>query len=167
MRTKYGEHRSQFFDTWEPETPHPAGTAVAIHGGWWRDRHDLHLMDRMCAHLTHDGWRVHNLEFRRTGRDGGRWPETLDDVLTALSLIGHESPRPVLIGHSAGAHLALMASRNQPRLLWSLWRRSPIWLIRMTTRWANAPPGFSCDLPPPSCCAKPHPCMRRLQRRSS
>lgn len=116
MRTKYGEHRSQFFDTWEPETPHPAGTAVAIHGGWWRDRHDLHLMDRMCSHLTHNGWRVHNLEFRRTGRDGGRWPETLDDVLTALSLIGHESPRPVLIGHSAGAHLALMASRNQPSL---------------------------------------------------
>src|SRR5699024_3085065 len=116
MRTTYGEHRSQFFDTWEPETPHPVGTAVAIHGGWWRDRHDLHLMGRMCAHLTHDGWRVHNLEFRRTVRYLGRWPWTLDDVLTALSFLCIESPRPVLIVLSAGCHLALMASRNQPSL---------------------------------------------------
>lgn len=116
MRTKYGEHRSQFFETWEPETRQMVGTAVTIHGGWWRDRHDLHVMDRICAHLARTGWRVHNVEFRRTGGDGGGWPHTLDDVLAALKAIGVVDTRPALLGHSAGGHLALMASLEYPRL---------------------------------------------------
>lgn len=108
---RYGEHPSQFVDTWEPISGDATGDAATLHGGWWRDLHDLHLMDPICRHLAAAGWRVHNIEYRRTGRDGGGWPQSLDDTVDALRLLARLGSTPdVLIGHSAGGHLALMAS---------------------------------------------------------
>lgn len=58
-----------------------------------------------------------NVEYRRTGHDGGGWPRTLDDVGEALALVGRacergpdrfDSGRVVSVGHSAGGHLALL-----------------------------------------------------------
>jgi acetyl esterase/lipase len=86
-----------------------------FHGGWWRARHDLHLMDGLSASLAADGWRVGNVEYRRTeGNPGdiGGWPETFQDICLALS---RRAPVPdglptIAIGHSAGGHLALLAA---------------------------------------------------------
>ncbi|MGI9018499.1 MAG: alpha/beta hydrolase family protein [Euzebya sp.] len=112
---RYGPHPSQFVQRWNARdvADGPPPIAVVIHGGWWRDRHDLHLMDRLCEDLAARGWDAWNLEFRRTGSDGGGWPQTLDDVLSAIDLLHDTSPgRPftVAIGHSAGGHLALLAA---------------------------------------------------------
>lgn len=81
-----------------------------VHGGWWEARYDLRLMDPLCADLAARGLLVWNLEYRRTGGADGGWPETFDDVLTALARQPRVGTAPtVAIGHSAGGHLALLA----------------------------------------------------------
>ena len=124
MLLTYGDHPSQVIDVRTPDargrrddTPDRGarGTVVLVHGGWWRQRHDRHLMDPLADDLVARGWSVANLEFRRTDGDGG-WPVTLDDVVAALDRladrVGHGPP--VLVGHSSGGHLALLAARTRP-----------------------------------------------------
>jgi acetyl esterase/lipase len=103
---RYGGDESQVAELFEPDD-RPAGTAVVLHGGFWRDRYDRHLMDELSVVLVRRGWRAWNLEYRRLGSGGG-WPATGDDVRTAVeTLVG---PGAVAIGHSAGGHLALWAA---------------------------------------------------------
>lgn len=114
----YGDHPSQIVHRWEPEgTDGPAPVAVLLHGGWWRDRHDASLMDPIARELAAGGWAVWNVEYRRTGDDGGGWPQTLDDVGDALGYLAdraagepgrYDLGRVVAVGHSAGGHLALL-----------------------------------------------------------
>lgn len=91
------------------------GTAALIHGGYWRARFDASLMDPLATDLADNGWAVANIEYRRGG-DGGGWPDTLDDVRTALAAIAsdarrNEAPGPLVgVGHSVGAQLALLAA---------------------------------------------------------
>ncbi len=109
----YGDHPSQHAELFLPDEGGPQATAVVIHGGFWRDRYDLHLMDGLCADLAANGWAAWNLEYRRVGADGGGWPFTFDDVrsgIDALAVVGGlPLDRVVTIGHSAGGHLALWA----------------------------------------------------------
>jgi dipeptidyl aminopeptidase/acylaminoacyl peptidase len=55
-----------------------------------------------------------NVEYRRVGDPGGGWPGSLDDVLAAVAfaptLADVDRGRIVLVGHSAGGHLALLAA---------------------------------------------------------
>lgn len=112
---RYGPRPSNFSEVYPAQGPTQRGTVAMIHGGWWRSRFDLHLMDDLCTSLSEDGWRVGNVEFRRTGGerdDEGGWPQTFEDVTTALQ---KRAPVPdglptVAIGHSSGGHLALMAA---------------------------------------------------------
>ena len=66
--------------------------------------------------------RSHWLEYRRLGDEGGGWPGSLDDILQALELLtntqdtGFQPRNITLVGHSAGGHLALLASQPQQRL---------------------------------------------------
>lgn len=108
---RYGAAPSQFVQLWNPEAD-PRGLVVMIHGGWWRDAYDLHLMDPLSADLAGRGWAVANLEYRRTGSDGGGWPQTVEDVQAAVAEVRRVRPElaglpAVAIGHSAGGHLAL------------------------------------------------------------
>lgn len=105
---RYGSEPSQFVEL--HGTPGGRGTAVLLHGGWWRARHDLHQLDRMAADLVAAGWYVANVEYRRIDGDTGGWPRTLDDVLAAIAAVERPAALPtVAIGHSAGGHLALLA----------------------------------------------------------
>jgi acetyl esterase/lipase len=95
-------------ELFEPDD-HSAGTALVLHGGFWRDRYDRHLMDELCLDLARRSWTTWNLEYRRLGSGGG-WPATGDDVRTAVeTLVGRGA---VAIGHSAGGHLALWAAAD-------------------------------------------------------
>ena len=100
-RVAYGDHPSQFCEL------HGAGgrRVAVIHGGFWRQRYDLHLEDPVCTDLAGRGWTAWNLEYRRLGGGGG-WPATFDDVRSALAMAQPE----VVIGHSAGGHLAMWAA---------------------------------------------------------
>jgi len=89
---------------------------VAIHGGYWRHRHDLTHLGHLCADLAGRGLAVASLEYRRVGAPGGGWPGTFEDVrrdidaLPALARdLGMAFSRTVLLGHSAGGQLALWA----------------------------------------------------------
>lgn len=120
MRTRiiYGESPEQFGDLWTPDdVAGPSPVVVLIHGGFWRNRYALDLMDPLAADLAAHGFAAWNIEYRRVGDEGGGWPGTFDDVAAAVDHVealaaehGLDSGRVALVGHSAGGHLALWAA---------------------------------------------------------
>jgi len=75
------------------------------------------LMDALADDLVERGWSAHCISYRRVGEPGGGWPGTFDDVRAAVD------GADVVIGHSAGGHLALWAAgavSTPPRLAVSL-----------------------------------------------
>lgn len=93
----------------------PAGTAprvpvVLVHGGYWRPEYDrAHL--RPLAHALADaGHPTLSVEYTRRP---GHPDAALADLRAALSALPAVLDRPaVLVGHSAGGHLALLAGRD-------------------------------------------------------
>lgn len=74
---------------------------VLIHGGFWRPEYDRTHLRPMASALP---WPVVSIEYRRIPGD----PDvTIGDVKAAISAIRGEF---VVVGHSAGGHLALWAS---------------------------------------------------------
>jgi pimeloyl-ACP methyl ester carboxylesterase len=64
----------------------------------------------LCEALQDAGIATFNVEYRRVGDPGGVWPGSFDDVLLAVAHARGISERLVLVGHSAGGHLALLAA---------------------------------------------------------
>ncbi len=89
---------------------------MVIHGGFWRVRYNLLHASHMCAALATAGLVVANLEYRRVGEPGGGWPGSLEDVYRAYDHFSNSlGTSPVVLGHSAGGHLALrMAVDRSP-----------------------------------------------------
>jgi len=114
QRHNYGDDPSQYGVLYG-EGP----VAVLIHGGFWRDRYDLTLMDALAEDLASRGWAAWNIEYRRLGNGGGV-PTTLEDVSNAIDFLDTlpvDRSRVVTIGHSAGGHLAAWAAtRAHPRV---------------------------------------------------
>ncbi len=115
QRVSYGDDPSQFFELWRPEGT-PAGVAVVIHGGFWRAKYDLSHVNPLCASLAAKGIATANLEYRRIGQTGAGWPGTFHDVVAGIRAASERlGGAPVVIGHSAGGHLALrLASEPVP-----------------------------------------------------
>jgi dipeptidyl aminopeptidase/acylaminoacyl peptidase len=110
-RLRYGEHRDQVAEVFLPERD-PRGLVVTLHGGWWqarRTRTKLYMRPPALDLVGH-GFAVLNTEYRRVGGGGG-WPATFDDAraIVALARAQPEGDRVAVLGHSAGAHLALYA----------------------------------------------------------
>jgi len=92
--------------------------AVFVHGGFWRARwaaDTIAPLARACAEAAPHPW-VWNLEYPRVGMTGGGWPGTALAVREALgAAVEAATGRPVMvIGHSAGGHLALWAAHEHP-----------------------------------------------------
>jgi acetyl esterase/lipase len=90
---------------------------VSIHGGLWLDSYGRDLMDSVCGDLARRGWLAWNLEYRRLGsrRSDGGWPKTFDDVAAGIDALADHADladgrRVAVLGHSAGASLALWAA---------------------------------------------------------
>jgi len=125
-RITYGSDPNQFFDLRLPTakvsiTAHPI--VINIHGGFWRARYDLSHAGHLCAALTRQGIATANVEYRRVGNHGGRWPGTFADICAAYAFIVQHAeehnidPRKILImGHSAGGQLALCLAAREPRV---------------------------------------------------
>lgn len=112
-RHRYGDARAQFAELHRPQGPVRGLAVVLVHGGYWRDRYGLDLMDPLCRDLAVRGWLVWNLEYRRIGETGGGWPGTFEDVVTGIAhlrTVVPDVPPVVLVGHSAGGHLSLWAA---------------------------------------------------------
>lgn len=115
-RLPYGPFPSEFFDVWRPRGT-PIGTAIMIHGGFWRRQYDLSHASHLCAALAREGLSVANLEYRRVGEVGGGWPESFHDVKLGVdAATQHFGSAPVVLGHSAGGHLALRLASEMSHL---------------------------------------------------
>jgi acetyl esterase/lipase len=120
-RLRYGPAPNGFGDLRVPGTAGPHPVVILIHGGYWRARYGLDLMDRLGDDLAARGVANWNIEYRRVGEPGGGWPGTLRDVASAAERLRGIAPahqldlaRVVTIGHSAGGHLALwLAARHR------------------------------------------------------
>jgi acetyl esterase/lipase len=118
IRIPYGDDALQFGELWLPDVgPGPVPTVVLIHGGFWRNRYALDLMDPLAADLAQRGFAAWNIEYRRVGDAGGGWPGTFDDIAAAVDHLatiaaenGLDTSKVAVVGHSAGGHLALWAA---------------------------------------------------------
>jgi acetyl esterase/lipase len=115
----YGAAPSQFAELFEPADAgaglHPV--AVIVHGGCWtKDFGGITQMRNMAGALAAQGIAVWNIEYRRYDEEGGGYPGMYHDVATAMDRLRALAPqyrldlsRIVLVGHSAGGHLAQWA----------------------------------------------------------
>ena len=107
QRVPYGDAPSQFIDLFNAPTA-ARRAAVMIHGGYWRARYDLLHASHVCSALARQGISTASLEYRRVGESGGGWPGTFADVQAGFAAAMEHLPGgPVVLGHSAGGHLAL------------------------------------------------------------
>ncbi|WP_375404198.1 alpha/beta hydrolase family protein [uncultured Sphingomonas sp.] len=101
----------------------PFPVAVVIHGGCWQAKVDtVQGITPLAEALRKRGVATWAIEYRRLGNPGGGWPGTFEDVAAGtdhLARLARRHPldmkRVALVGHSAGAHLALWAA-SRPKL---------------------------------------------------
>ncbi|MFI6235090.1 alpha/beta hydrolase family protein [Micromonospora sp. NPDC050784] len=133
----YGDDPDQVADLRLPAGTGPARPLVVVlHGGFWRAEYDRRHTGPLAAALAAAGYPVAQLEYRRTGQPGGGWPGTLTDVLTGVAelpalaaeaLPGRVTPAaPILVGHSAGGHLALYAAATAPATVRGVLALAPV-----------------------------------------
>jgi acetyl esterase/lipase len=120
-RVVYGPEPLQFGDLRLPSGSGPHPVVMMIHGGYWQAIYNLTHAGHLCLDLAAHGVATWNVEYRRIGDPGGGWPGALDDVsraLAHLSVLAEDYPldigRTVVMGHSAGGHLALLVARRAP-----------------------------------------------------
>jgi acetyl esterase/lipase len=114
----YGSAPSQFAELFQPAGEGPFPVVVLIHGGCWTVAFGgITQMHNMAGALLQQGIAVWNVEYRRVDEAGGGYPGTYQDVALAMdSLRGLAArrrldlDRVVLVGHSAGGHLAQWAA---------------------------------------------------------
>jgi acetyl esterase/lipase len=119
-RVRYGEEHGLQFAELRLPTKDPLATVVLLHGGYWLPGYGLELMNPLSFELTDLGFATWNVEYRRTA-EGGGFPTTLSDVAAAVDrldgkgLPGGLAGNVVLLGHSAGGHLAVWAASRTDR----------------------------------------------------
>jgi acetyl esterase/lipase len=117
QRFTYGPDPLQFVDLHRAGGGEALGTVILIHGGYWR--YDPTYFDGptpMAQEFARLGFTTWQIEYRAMGARGG-WPETLQDVASAIDLLatvpalspGVGLGKVVTVGHSAGGHLAVWA----------------------------------------------------------
>jgi len=111
----YGTERDQIAEVRLPRKSVPRPLLLLVHGGYWRPAIDrLHLSSAAFA-LCGLGYTVALIEYRRIP---GAPEHMLADVSAALEQlpgrIASHDGRVILIGHSAGGHLALWAGALRP-----------------------------------------------------
>lgn len=120
---RYGTDKLQMGELRVPAGKGPFPVAVVIHGGCWtRSYEDLAGTAPLADMLTKRGIATWNIEYRAVGDPGAGYPGTFGDVgagVDHLRKLAKRYPldlrRTAIVGHSAGAHLALFAA-SRPRL---------------------------------------------------
>lgn len=89
---------------------------LLVHGGFWRPAYDRRHLRAMSHALAAEGWTAAAIEYRRIPGDPDA---SLNDVRVALRVVpvelrGRHDGRVVVVGHSAGGHLALWAASVAP-----------------------------------------------------
>lgn len=129
---QYGSAPLQVADLRLPTGTGPFPVAVVVHGGCWLASVDTRAgIAAFADALTARGFATWNVEYRRVGDSGGGWPGSFQDIAAAVDKLADIAPRykldlkrVTIVGHSAGAHLALWAASRQK--LASPWRGNKI-----------------------------------------
>src|SRR5438067_11246621 len=118
-RLAYGSEPKQFGDLRLPDVDRLSPLAVVVHGGAWKAMYNLIHTGHLCVALAAAGIAPWNVEYRSVGDVDGGWPVAGDDVAAAAEHVGElveryplDPERVVLVGHSAGGHLALWAAKG-------------------------------------------------------
>lgn len=117
-RLAYGKDSSQYGELRIPAGSGPHPVAVLIHGGCFKAAYaNTRDLAPMADAFKERGIATWNIEYRRLGQPGGGWPDTYLDVGSAVdhlrTLAGPyalDLSRVVIVGHSAGGHLAMWAA---------------------------------------------------------
>jgi acetyl esterase/lipase len=114
----YGPHPSQLGELYLPEGPGPFPGVVLVHGGYWVAMWDRRQILPVVVDLLSLGIAVYNVDYRRIGEEGGGWPGTFADIAAAVDAMAGVDPavdaeRIVVVGHSAGGHLAAWAGLRE------------------------------------------------------
>jgi len=117
---EYGPNRLQRFDVYAPLGAKGAPIIFMVHGGAWRigDKENRRVVDAKVAHWVPKGF-VFISANNRLLPDADPF-EQARDVANALAFAqahaaewGGDGTRVVLMGHSAGAHLAMLVATSQ------------------------------------------------------
>ena len=118
----YGADPLQYGKLYLPNNANaPYPLIVFIHGGCWRSSIDMSLTYPLLTALAQSGFAVWSLEYRRTGDTGGGWPGTYEDIKAGIESVATltdysvDTDNFILVGHSAGGHLALLAGTETPK----------------------------------------------------
>jgi acetyl esterase/lipase len=130
----YGLDSLQFGELRLPDGKGPFPVVVVVHGGCWLSAYNLNYMSHLSKALTNAGYATWNIEFRRVGDQGGGYPGTFKDVGKATDYIKElakhyplNTKEVVILGHSAGGHLALwLAGRKNIAKKSILYTRRPL-----------------------------------------
>ncbi len=139
-RIFYGKDKYQFGDLRLPDSQvtGPIPVLIIIHGGCWLSKFaNIDFMSPFAESMTKSGIATWNIEYRPVDIEGGGWPGTFNDVSNAIDLIRKLAPqynldlnKIVVLGHSAGGHLALWAAaRNKLKISDQLYQKNPLKLL--------------------------------------
>jgi len=117
----YGEATLQIGELRTPlSTKDTFPLVIFIHGGCWLSDFNLDHVSAVCADLVKEGYAVWTPEYRRVGDEGGGYPNTFKDIQasvdfarTLADIYPLDLEKVVVMGHSAGGHLALWLATQQ------------------------------------------------------
>ncbi|MFG0265550.1 MAG: alpha/beta hydrolase fold domain-containing protein [Rhodopirellula sp. JB055] len=102
------------------EAKKPLPTAVWIHGGAWmrgNKARDLHRFDQLTSRILEEGLAFVSIEYRLSNQ--ASFPEPVLDCTDAIAFLnlnrekyGLDTDRMILLGTSAGGHLAALIATN-------------------------------------------------------
>ena len=104
----YGKSSDQVIDFYQPKERNDS-LIVLIHGGYWRPEYDRKHLAPLAEKLSENGWSVALIEYRRIV---GNPDAAMGDVISAIGEVESKYRKLILIGHSAGGHLALLAANK-------------------------------------------------------
>lgn len=115
----YGDHDLQRLDLYVPNAAGPHPLLIMIHGGGWRigDKATLNCGAGKAAFAAERGWALASINYRLTPEV--QHPAHVQDVAAAIAWLrrhgseyGVDPETIVLMGHSAGAHLAALVATD-------------------------------------------------------
>jgi len=117
----YGPAPRQYVEVFKPPGRGPFPVAVLIHGGCFYNKYEgMPQLRGMAGALKARGVAVWSIEYRGLETPGGGYPGTFQDINAAMAALKvraralHiDTRRIVVVGHSAGAYLALWVAGRQ------------------------------------------------------
>lgn len=116
-RVTYGADVNQFAELRVPSGVGPHPVVVLVHGGCFKTYGSFADLAPVGDALKGRGIATLNIEYRRVDQAGGGWPHTYLDVGHAVDQVRAlamehrlDLSRVIIVGHSAGGHLAMWAA---------------------------------------------------------